>query len=103
MAKRHGFLLKMYDTHKIHGTKGILGIFTYMNGWRLWDQLVGRYTSPMDPMGYRCVGVLGFYGTRQIIDQLFVGGRCFRKKTHTMPKTLWISSVLNIRVNHSFK
>ena len=27
---------------RIHGTNGI---FTYMNGWFLWDQLVGKYTS----------------------------------------------------------
>ena len=34
-------------THTIHGT----GIFTYMNGWFLLVN-VGKYTSPMDPLGY---------------------------------------------------
>ena len=28
------------------------GIFTYMNGWFLWE-IVGKYTSPMDPQGYK--------------------------------------------------
>ena len=31
------------------------GIFTYMNGWSLWYLYgfhVGKYTSPLDPMGY---------------------------------------------------
>ena len=32
---------------RIHGN----GIFTYMNGWFLLGKLVGKYTSPMDPMG----------------------------------------------------
>ena len=31
----------MYITHTIHVT----GVFTYMDGW-------GKYTSPMDGMGY---------------------------------------------------
>ena len=34
-------------THTIHGT----GIYTYMDGW-LFMVNVGKYTSPMDPMGY---------------------------------------------------
>ena len=29
---------------RIHGNGWIRGIFTYMNGWFLWDQLVDRYT-----------------------------------------------------------
>ena len=63
MQKQNGFS----NTHSIHGTNGI---FTYIcslllwdismglvylpniNGWFLWDQLVGKYTPtvrPMDP------------------------------------------------------
>ena len=33
-------------SYRIHGT----GLFTYMNGWFFWLN-VGKYTSPMDPMG----------------------------------------------------
>ena len=33
--------------HKIHG----IGIFTYMNGWFLWDQCIGLYTTHGSHMG----------------------------------------------------
>ena len=30
---------------------GRLYIYRCMNGWFLWDQLIGKYTRPMNPMG----------------------------------------------------
>ena len=43
-------ILPPFITYTIHGT----GLFTYINGVFLWYMShVGKYTSPMDPMGNR--------------------------------------------------
>ena len=39
----------LLNTHRIHGT----GIFTYI--WSIFMVNVGKYTSPMDPMGDECL------------------------------------------------
>ena len=39
--------ISLVHTHRIHGT-----LYIYLHGWLIFMVNVGKYTNPMDPMGY---------------------------------------------------
>ena len=64
----------IHDTLRIHGTNGI---FAYMDG-RLFIIDVGKYTSPLDPMGQF---LLHIFLEQKLHDEYSIGGRLPQRKT----------------------